>query len=335
MPKESSKNTILFTIAAIVAAICIWALLHVFLLFFASILVGLGLSRVAQTVQPVLGGNYKFALSLVLIALIAVVGGMAYFFGATITNEIGNLDIAIEQSLDRLRTMTAGVGWVQILIDQVSTVDFSTLGSGLVPRAFDVVSGLATAGASTAVVVVSGIYLSFGGAYYRDQFLALMPPVRRPALMEFGSQAKLHLQGWLVGQLILMVSVGVTVAVTLSMIGVPSPVALGLLAGVLEFVPFFGPFIAGTAAVLVAITSAPELALWTIGAFVIIQQLENNVLQPLVMGHAASLPVVVVIFSVIVFTVLFGFAGTILAVPLAITAAAAVRSFYNPEKSHA
>ena len=335
MPKEASKHTILFTIAAIVVAICIWALLHVFLLLFASILVGLALSRVALAVQPVLGGNYKFALSVVLIALVAVIGGMAYFFGASIANEIGNLDIAIEQSLDRLRTMTAGVGWVQILIDQVSTIDLSALGSGLAPRAFAVVSGLVYAGASTAVVIVSGIYLSFGGPYYRDQFLALMPPGRRPALMDFACDAKLHLQGWLVGQLILMVGVGVTVALTLSLIGVPSPVALGLLAGTVEFVPFFGPFIAGTAAVLVAITAAPELALWTIGAFVIIQQLENNLLQPLVMGRAASLPVVVVIFSVIVFTFLFGFAGTILAVPLAITVAAAVRCFYDPEKSNA
>lgn len=335
MPNESTKRTILFAIAAVAVAIAIWALLQVILLLFASILVALALSRMAQMVQPLVGENYKLSLSLVVIALVGLIGGMVYFFGAMIAAEIGNVAAAISQSWDRLRTMTEGVGWVQTLIDQVRTVDLSALGSGLVPRAYDVVSGLVAAGASTVVVIVSGIYLSFGGGYYRDQVLALMPSRRRPAFMGFTSEAKLHLQGWLVGQLIIMVIVGVTVALTLGLIGVPSAVALGLLAGLVEFVPFLGPLIAGTAAVLVAITAAPELALWTLGAFLVIQQLENNVLQPLVMGRAASLPAVVVIFSLIVFTILFGFAGTLLAVPLAITAAAAVRCFYDPEKTDA
>jgi predicted PurR-regulated permease PerM len=335
MPNESTKRTILFAIAAVAVAIGIWALLQVILLLFASILVALALSRLARWVQPLLRDNYKLSLSLVLIFLVTALGGTSYFFGAMIAEEISRASTAIPQSLDRLRKMTEGVGWAQTLIDQVRNVDLFALGSGFVPRAFAVVSGLAAAAASTVVVIVSGIYLGFGGDYYRDQFLALMPPRRRPGLMKFASEAKQHLQGWLVGQLILMVSIGVTVAATLAVIGVPSPIALGLFAGLVEFVPYFGPFISATASVLVAITAAPELALWTIGAFVIIQQLENNLLQPLVMGKAAALPAVVVIFAVIAFTFLFGFAGTILAVPLAITVAAAVRCFYDPEKTDA
>jgi predicted PurR-regulated permease PerM len=125
-----------------------------------------------------------------------------------------------------------------------------------------------------------------------------------------------------------MMTVGVLVGVTLALIGVPSAAALGLFAGLVEFIPFFGPFMAAAAAVLVALAVAPELALWTILAFVVIQQIENQVLEPLVLQRAASLPTAVTIFSIISFSVLFGLLGALLAAPLTVALAVAVDVFY-------
>jgi predicted PurR-regulated permease PerM len=136
------------------------------------------------------------------------------------------------------------------------------------------------------------------------------------------------LSRWLLGQLVTMVAVGVAVALGLSLIGTSLALALGLISGLLEFVPFFGPFASGGLAVLVAFAQGPEQALWTLGLFLLIQQLEGNLLVPLVQRWAVQLPPALGVGSVIVFASLFGLLGVVFGTPLIIVTMILVKKLY-------
>jgi predicted PurR-regulated permease PerM len=128
-----------------------------------------------------------------------------------------------------------------------------------------------------------------------------------------------------------MVVVGLLTGIGLWLIGVPSALALGLLAGLLEFIPFAGPIIAAIPAVLLAMVVGPEVALWTVALYVGIQQIEGNVLQPLLQQYAVELPPVVLIFSLLGFGMLFGTLGIILAAPLTVVSYVLVKRLYVQE----
>ena len=136
---------------------------------------------------------------------------------------------------------------------------------------------------------------------------------------------------WLRGQLLAMVVVGVLTGVGLWLIEVPSAFALGLLAGLLEFIPFAGPVLSAIPGVLLALVISPELALGTIVVYVAVQQFEGNVLQPIVQRYAVDLPPVVLLFSLLAFGTLFGVIGVIFAAPLTVVAYVLVKRLYVQE----
>jgi predicted PurR-regulated permease PerM len=133
---------------------------------------------------------------------------------------------------------------------------------------------------------------------------------------------------WLVSQLIAMTCVGVLASLALWWLGLPSPFALGLIAGLADFVPLIGPFIGALPAVVIAVTNGVETALWTMLAFVVIQQLENNVIFPLVAKRVVAVPPALALFAILAAGVLFGPLGLVFGFPLAVTAYVLVTKLY-------
>jgi predicted PurR-regulated permease PerM len=131
-----------------------------------------------------------------------------------------------------------------------------------------------------------------------------------------------------------MVVVGALIGIGLWILGMPSALALGLLAGMLEFIPFAGPILAAIPAILLALAVSPEMALWVALLYTAVQQFEGNVLTPLVQQYAVDLPGVVLLFSLIGFGTLFGTLGVILAAPLAVVTMVLVKRLYVIETLH-
>lgn len=333
MPHRDDRRLILFTIAAVALGLTLWTLIHVLLLIFASVLIALALASVANQATSLFRIGYRVALALVVAGLVAIVGGAFYLFGSAIASDLGQVADAIPRSLDRLRADASGIPWLQALIDELRTIDVVALSRGLAPQAFGLLSTLVGGAISVVVVLAGAIHMANGAETYRVGILHLVPSSQQSDVDACMNKARAKLERWMLGQLVLMVTIGILVGIALTLIGVPSAPALGLLAGLVEFIPFFGPLVAGAAATLVALSVAPELALWTIVAFVVIQQVENQLLAPLILKRAAALPTAVAIFSVISFGVLFGFLGAILAAPLSVVVAVAIQVFYLNKKS--
>ena len=112
------------------------------------------------------------------------------------------------------------------------------------------------------------------------------------------------------------------------LLGMPSAFVLGLLAGLLEFIPFAGPILSAVPAVLLALAVSPDLALWVALLYFGVQQFEGYILTPLVQQYAVDLPGVILLFSLIAFGVLFGTLGVILAAPLAVVTYVLVKRLY-------
>jgi predicted PurR-regulated permease PerM len=114
-------------------------------------------------------------------------------------------------------------------------------------------------------------------------------------------------------------------------IGLPSPLALGLIAAVGEFVPFVGPILAALPALVIAGSQSTEMLLWTLAAFVAIQQVESNLIAPLVQRRTVELPPALSLLSVLAFGVVFGPLGLVLAVPLTVVLYVLVKKLYVRE----
>jgi predicted PurR-regulated permease PerM len=180
-------------------------------------------------------------------------------------------------------------------------------------------------------VIVGGIYIAIDPAVYRDGLIKLFPIDWYPQIRATLDDGTSTLRLWLGAQVIAMLMVGVLIGGGALLIGIPSPFALGLIFGLAEFVPVVGPVARAVPVLLVAVGQGWEMTFGALGLVVIIQQVESNLIMPLVSGHAVQLPPAVGLFAVVAMGVLFGPLGLVLGYPFAVVVDVAVRRLYVSE----
>lgn len=169
------------------------------------------------------------------------------------------------------------------------------------------------------LILVGGLY-AVGKPNDRllTPLLRAVPRDRRLAFRRLLEVLGVRIRGWVAGSLIAMLAVGVLTFIALSVLGVRYALLLGTLNGLLEFIPIVGPWVGGAIAVLVTLLDSPSLAVGVLLVVVAIQQLESNLITPLVMARAAEVHPFVTVFAIFLFGALFGFLGILLALPLVI-----------------
>ncbi len=166
-------------------------------------------------------------------------------------------------------------------------------------------------------VFVIGFFWMSATDRFNASVVSLLPPKRAQAVRGLAAELSLRAGGWLRGQVILMAFVGTVTFIGLFALGMPYPVALATWASLMEIIPILGPFLAAIPAILVALAfKSPWIALATAILYLIIQQLENNILVPKVMERAVGLHPILVMVGVLAGGVLYGILGIVIAVPL-------------------
>ena len=165
-------------------------------------------------------------------------------------------------------------------------------------------------------VLVIGFFWMSATERLNRSVIALLPPKRATSVRNLAAELSQRAGGWVRGQVILMVFIGTVTFVGLFVLGVPYPLALATWASLMEIIPIIGPFLGAIPAVLVALIISPWLALATAILYVIVQQLENNILVPKVMERAVGLHPILVMVGVLAGGVLYGIVGIVIAVPL-------------------
>jgi predicted PurR-regulated permease PerM len=116
------------------------------------------------------------------------------------------------------------------------------------------------------------------------------------------------------------------------LVGVPAAWAIGLVAGLAEFVPYLGVILAGIPAIILGFGQGSDTGLWTLGVLIAVQQLQGNLVMPLLQNRMVDLPPAVTIFGIIAAGILFGVAGVLLATPLTIVVLVLIRRLYLGEE---
>ncbi len=187
---------------------------------------------------------------------------------------------------------------------------------------------LATAASLGVVVLIATIYMVIRPEPWVEGFVSLYPAGWRPKTREILSELYHTVQRWFIGQLAAMTFIAVFWAISLSLIGVPFALLLGIFSGLVSFVPYLGATISVVLPLLLALISEPFTAVYVIIAFVIIQQIEGNILQPVLMSRAVDLHPALVVFAILTMGTLFGIVGVFLAVPLVAVVQVLVRELW-------
>jgi len=277
---------------------------------------------------------------LVYLVLLLVLGAATTGLGLAISQQLIGLVADLRQVAERIPT------WLETLSNQqlavgpwsidLSQVNFDPLveqlASTLRPVLLGTGSFLGSLAASTAstvgvllVMMVLAFYLLLDMEALQEGFLNLVPESYRGDIARLLGDTGRVWQAYLRGQLLLGLVIGVVVSIVLTALGVRFALGLGLLSGVLEFVPMFGPLIAGALGVLVALLQGGNwwgLTPLAFGglvalAFVLIQQIENNVLVPRIIGLSLNLNPLVVLIAALAGASLAGVLGVLLAAPTA------------------
>jgi predicted PurR-regulated permease PerM len=178
------------------------------------------------------------------------------------------------------------------------------------------------------IVIFTGVYLAAHPQPYIRGLLRLFPIPRRQRIGEVLYAAGYTLRWWLFGQLLAMTVVGLLMGIGLAIIGVPLAFALGVVAGLFEFIPTIGPVIGLAPALVLALTQEPTTALWVLGLYGIVQTIESYLLTPLVQQRVIHLPPVVTIVTQVFFGWTVGALGLLVAVPLVAVIMTAVQMLY-------
>ena len=319
--------TVTVTIVLIVGIAWLLVELTSFLLLvFAALVLAQIFSAMSERLTRRTGMKRGVALTLSVGLLLTLFIAVFAMFGAQLANELDTIRDSIPLALKELEDLLEKVGLgepARNLVDE---------GSGNVSK-YAVQAGgyVLTVGNSVAnfvLVFVGAIFIASDPAVYRRGLLLLVPRRGEETAAAAIDDASRGLRGWMVGQALSSVVVAAFTWAGLALLGVPASGGLGLIAGLLDVIPMVGPIIAAVPAVLLAFTVSPVTALWTIGLFLLVQQLQGNFLQPMIQKQAVDVPPAVLLFAVVAAGSLFGFLGVLLAAPLTVVVFVLVQRIY-------
>jgi predicted PurR-regulated permease PerM len=171
---------------------------------------------------------------------------------------------------------------------------------------------------SVVVIITMSIFWLISASKLREFVLGLAPEPRRANGSLVFTELGRTLGGWVRGTLVAMLLIGTLTGLGLWLLGVPHALLLGIVAGLLELIPYLGPWISGAIAVLVTLVAVdPFKALQVVILFIIIQEVEGNLVQPLVMSWAVHIDPLLVLIAIVVGAEALGLVGAVIAVPVA------------------
>ncbi|MBZ9751310.1 AI-2E family transporter [Deinococcus sp. HMF7604] len=184
------------------------------------------------------------------------------------------------------------------------------------------------------LILLMSIYLMLDYSRVNAALLGIFPRPWQPRVLEFSELTGTAVGGYVRGQLLIALFIGVFVWLGLTLVGIPSAAAIGFLAGVFNIVPYLGPVIGATPAILLALTMPGALLkiVFVIVVFVAANQIEGNFLSPYILSKTTDLHPITVLVAILIGASLLGFAGALLAVPTVALGKLALHRYYFPSR---
>lgn len=321
----------LIVLALIALAFLIWQLRSLLLMLFGAVVVATVFRALADRICKLTKVREGLAVAISIVLGLGMIGGLTAVFGTQLARQVQTLGETLPVAWQSFEQRVGDLG----LGDQLRRLaEGIRQSSGSFANLSQAVMSIGNGIAEVLIVLFGGIYLAAQPRVYKAGAIKLVPVAKRALIAEAMDESETALRLWLKGQLMAMVAVGLLTGIGLWLLGLPSALVLGLLAGLLEFIPFLGPILSAVPGVLLALAISPDLALAVLLLYVIVQQFEGYVLTPLVQQYAVELPGVILLFSLLGFGILFGTLGVILAAPLTVVTYVLVKRLYVIETLH-
>ncbi|WP_122050128.1 AI-2E family transporter [Asaia bogorensis] len=312
-----------FTLIVTVAVLAIWLIGDVLMVVFAATLFAVILHGLARILRDKARMPYQLAVGLVALTILLAIAALFFFSGPQIGDQFVKLKQALITQYGQIREQMGSSTWGQFALDHLpkslggnEAGSGPSLGAGLANSVTGILSSAFGLLGTIAVILIAGLYFALSPAIYVDGLLRLVPEGHRPEARKLLLTAGTALWSWTIGQAFDMLAVGLASGIGLGFLGVPLAMALGVVAGLCNFIPYIGAILGAIPAVLIALSQGTRTGLMVAGLYCVIQFLEGNVLAPLIQRHAVHMPPALAILSQTVFGTILGVPGLILASPL-------------------
>ena len=331
MPNTTARRALIVTTIATVFAVLLfvlWQASAVLLLVFAGVLLAVVLNGLALSISARVHTPYTISVSIVLLIATAVLILGVWMLAPRLSEQVDALSQQLPQALQQLRDKLGQYGWARYALSQGSGSGSMPLANLVTPRLPNLFSSTFGFLADAVLVLFIGIYFAYDPGLYRRGLIRMIAPRHRSRAAEVLDTLNGTLWNWAIARLCTMLAVAVLTGVGLALIGVPLAFTLGLIAGLLDFVPFIGPLLGALPGIVLALSESTDKALYAFILYLGIQQLEGNVITPLFQQKAVDLPAAAVLAALALFGALGGILGMFLSESLAAVLMVLVNMLY-------
>jgi predicted PurR-regulated permease PerM len=311
-----------FAAVLIVAVVVLLAYaIELILYVFAGILLALMLRTAGTWLRNTTGLSIQWSMAIVLAVFVITVFGTIWIFGLQIVHQADELFDTISQAYFEFQSK---LQQYRIFRQLVSTSPAVNLGATATAAA----TGLLWMVGSVVLILFLGVYLSTGPQEYLESFLNFFSAEHRAKATKILESLGGALRWWLFGQLIAMVAVGILTTVGLLILKSPMAVSLGVMAGLLTFVPYIGALVSAVPAILIAMTQSSDLAVYVMFLYLLAHVVEGYIVVPLVQHKLVYLPPALILTNQLFMHAFAGAAGLTFATPVMVVAMVLIKRLY-------
>lgn len=300
------------------------AAFDVLLMVFAGSLISIYFHGLADMIENKFKWKRFWCMTLSIASTFIVAGLLFWFLGARISEQISDISKEIPTLVDSAENKLKESSMGRKLIYYISGNNSQKLMTSfqtIFRTSFGIVGDLY-------IILFIGIFFTANPDMYKNGIVKLIPQRGKEGARRVQERISTTLKGWLKGMMLAMFFISVLTFIGLNIIGVPNSLALAVLAGLLNFIPNFGPLIAMIPAFLLGLTIDTNTALLIVGLYLLIQAVESNIVTPMVQKAMINIPPAMTIISQVLFGTLTGGLGIILATPLLAVAIVVVDELY-------
>lgn len=314
----------IFALIAVVLLL-LKATFNFLILIFAGVLIACYFRGISSYLQRKFKWPKALTLSISIVGTILFIAAVSWSIGAKISSQALQLQESLPGAIENVKDYLNSSYLGRQAVQEVSEIQHSKEMTSYVSRFFKTTFGFI---GDIYIILLIGAFFTAAPELYKKGIIQLVPPVKRDRAKEIVEHLGSGLKKWLAGKLFAMLIVFILTATGLVIIGVPLWLTLAILAGLLNFIPNFGPLAAMIPAVLVALTMSPATAAIVAGMYVLIQFLESNFITPKVQQHLIKIPPALIIISQILVGALTGIWGIILATPIVLVLIILIQDLY-------
>lgn len=320
-------RTVLLVIGTLVAVgitlKLLWISRHVLSWVFIALFLALALNPAVDWFERRYRGRRGLATGTVILLALIVIAGIGALFIPTLVDQVSGFAKKVPDYLDDITKGRGRLGFLQTkyhLVDKARDALHEGGAKklfGLTGTAVAVTKSVINAVVATVTIVFLTFFMLLEGRMWAERFFGLMQPESQKRWRRVGHDIYRTVGGYVSGNLLISLIAGVSTSIVLLIMGVPFWVALGLIVAILDLIPLAGATIAGIIVGAVAFLHSIPAGIVVVAFFVIYQQIENHLLQPVVYGRTVQLSPLVVLISVLVGAELAGVLGALAAIPVA------------------